>query len=67
MSKLRRPFSYDRYIFVALDSLTEYTGVDAAEPEKQRGLAIDRARWPQSLGSRSLAGYLSQSFPREAL
>jgi hypothetical protein len=42
MSRLRRPFLDNRYIFVTVDLLTEYARVDAAEQEKRCGLAIDR-------------------------
>ena len=42
MSKLRRPFLYDRYIFVTVNWLTEHAGVDAAEQEKPCGLTVNR-------------------------
>ncbi len=34
------------FLFVTVDGLTEYAGVNAAEPEKRCGLAIDRVRLP---------------------
>jgi hypothetical protein len=46
MSRLRRPFLWDRSISVTADWLSEYTGVDAAEQESQCGLTIDRVPCP---------------------
>ena len=46
MSGLRRPFLYERDIFVTVDLLTEHAGVDAAEQERPCGLTIDRVRLP---------------------
>jgi hypothetical protein len=37
---------YDRYIFVTVDWLTEFAGVDAAEQESWRVLTNDRVRSP---------------------
>jgi hypothetical protein len=46
MSRLRRQVLYDLDIFVTVDCLTEFAGVDAAEQEKQCGVTIDRMRLP---------------------
>ncbi len=52
MSRFRCPFLYDRYIFVTVDLLTEYAGVDAAEQESRCGLAIDRVGLPADENAR---------------
>jgi len=52
MSRLRRPFLWDRSISVTADWLSEYTGVDAAEQESQCGLTIDRVPYPADENAR---------------
>jgi hypothetical protein len=49
---LRRPFLYDCYIFVTVNGLTEYAGVDAAEQQSRFGLTIDRVRYPANENAR---------------
>jgi hypothetical protein len=46
MSRLRRPFLYDLYIFVTVDWLAECADAAAAEQESRRGVTTYRVRLP---------------------
>ena len=57
MSRLRRPFLYERFLFVTVkllpgrrwSSRVEFAGVSGEEQERRCGLRIDRAPLPFDL------------------
>ena len=44
MSRLRRPFSYGRDLFVTMDGRAKYAGVNVAEQESSCGREISDAK-----------------------